>query len=84
MKRFKDAGAKPLEGFQLRYIYFLDPAWKSRLSVPVIPYSKIAEVGAAMYKGVRPIAKEASQDAPGVQPGEGGATPTPSLHSSTI
>lgn len=38
-------------GYQLRYIYFLDPKWKSRLTVPIIPFSKIDEIGAGMYKG---------------------------------
>lgn len=44
-------GAKPLDGYQLRYIYFLDPTWRARLTVPEIPFSQIREVGAAMYKG---------------------------------
>jgi hypothetical protein len=43
--------AKPLEGFQLRYIYFLNPAARERLSVPVLPFSKISDMGASMYKG---------------------------------
>lgn len=42
---------KPAAGFQLRYIYFLDPKCKERLTVPVIPFSKIDELGAGMYKG---------------------------------
>ena len=44
-------GAKPLKGFQLRYIYFIDPKWRKRLTVPEIPFSKIDEMGAGMYKG---------------------------------
>lgn len=47
----KKNGAKPLAGFQLRYIYFLDPKWRKRLTVPEIPFSKIDEMGAGMYKG---------------------------------
>lgn len=39
------------EGYQLRYIYFIDKTYRSRLRVPEIPYSKIFEVGAGMYKG---------------------------------
>lgn len=46
-----DLGARFLTGYQLRYIYFLDPKWKSRLIVPIIPFSKIDEIGAGMYKG---------------------------------
>ena len=44
-------GAKPIPGFQLRYIYFIDPKWRKRLTVPEIPFSKIDEMGAGMYKG---------------------------------
>lgn len=49
--QWKKKGAKPLDGFQLRYIYFLDPSAKERLTVPIIPFSKIAEVGATMFRG---------------------------------
>lgn len=45
--------ATVLEGYQLRYIYFIDKKWRDRLTVPEIPYSKIEEVGAGMYKGER-------------------------------
>lgn len=48
---WKKNGAKPLDGFQLRYIYFLNPAAKERLTIPVLPFSKIDEMGASMYKG---------------------------------
>ena len=44
-------GAKFIPGFQLRYIYFIDPKWRKRLTVPEIPFSKIDEMGAGMYKG---------------------------------
>lgn len=44
-------GATPIPGFQLRYIYFIDPSWRSRLTVPEIPFSRIDELGAGMYKG---------------------------------
>lgn len=50
----KRIGAWPLPGFQLRYIYFLDPSYRERLTVPELPYSAIDEAGARMYKGVRP------------------------------
>lgn len=43
--------AKPLKGFQLKYIYFLDTEYEKKLTVPVLPFSKIDEVGAGMYKG---------------------------------
>lgn len=40
-----------LKGYQLRYIYFIDKSYQSRLTVPIIPFSKIDEIGAGMYKG---------------------------------
>lgn len=55
---WKKNGAKPLEGFQLRYIYFLRQEMQEKLTVPVVPFSKIDEIGAGMYKGER-IAIEA-------------------------
>ena len=53
MRPFIEAGFKPLQGFQLRYIYFIDPAYRQRLTVPELPYSAIADAGARMYKGER-------------------------------
>lgn len=47
----KRIGAIPLPGFQLRYIYFLDPAYRERLTVPTLPFSEIERRGAKMYKG---------------------------------
>jgi len=44
-------GATILKGYQLRYIYFVDKSYRERLTVPEIPFSKIDEVGARMYKG---------------------------------
>ena len=41
--------AKRMSGYQLRYIYLIDKSCK--LTVPVIPFEKIDEVGAGMYKG---------------------------------
>lgn len=45
------AGAKVIQGYQLRYIYFIDKRWRNRLTVPELPYSAIDEAGAGMYKG---------------------------------
>jgi len=58
--QWKKRGAKPLEGFQLRYIYFLDPTAKHRLTVPILPFSRIDELGATMYRGKRTRAKQAT------------------------
>jgi hypothetical protein len=45
----KRQGAKALKGFQLRYIYLLNK--ECELMVPIIPFNKIDEIGAGMYKG---------------------------------
>lgn len=42
---------KPKKGFQLRYIYFVDKACRDKLTVPILPFEKIDEIGAGMYKG---------------------------------
>lgn len=42
-------GGQLCEGFMLRYIKILDPAY--HLTVPEIPFSEIAQKGAGMYKG---------------------------------
>lgn len=42
---------KIITGYQLRYIYFIDKSSKEKLTVPIIPFSKIDEMGAGMYKG---------------------------------
>ena len=80
MRPFIEAGFAPLAGYQLRYIYFLDATYRERLTVPIIPFSKIDEIGAGMYKGQkRQPANEATQSAAGFQPDKGGASPTRSL-----
>lgn len=49
MQKFKELGYKPISGFQLRYIYLIDKSCK--ITVPILPFSKIDELGAGMYKG---------------------------------
>jgi hypothetical protein len=46
--------------------------------VPVLPFSKIDEIGAGMYKGKPKRMKQANS---GDQPESGGAAPTHALHS---
>ena len=75
---WKRAGAKPLPGFQLKYIKFVDQTWRSKLSVKTLPFSAIKEAGAAMYKGLC-VGSETS-DTSVVQTEKGGATPTSALH----
>lgn len=45
-----------LSGFQLRYIYLIDKSCK--ITVPIIPFSKIDELGAGMYLGKKISIKE--------------------------
>ena len=72
---FEIVGAARLKGYQLRYIYFVDPSCRSLLTVPEIPFDKIKEVGASMYRGV-PANEKGSPQSNG---GNGGALPTRSL-----
>ena len=70
--------AVPLEGFQLRYIYFLNPQARERLAVPILPFSKIEEMGAGMYRGEKVTrGKEQASECPSDL---GGAIPTSTLH----
>lgn len=45
----KDHNWERLKGNMLRYIYLIDKSCK--ITVPILPFSKIDEVGAGMYKG---------------------------------
>ena len=44
---------KRLDGYMLRYIYFIDKKCIKDLNCEIIPFSKIKEMGAGMYKGVK-------------------------------
>jgi hypothetical protein len=79
MRPYQEAGFKPLDGFQLRYLYFLDPTAKDRLTVPILPYSAIVEAGASMYKGIKKCVSGVDSDTAPDQGEEGGATPTETL-----
>ena len=76
------AGAKPIKGFQLRYLYFLNPSARQRLTVAVLPFSEIERRGAGMYLGKPRRAGSDTLDTAGHQPAKGGSLPTPALHSS--
>lgn len=80
MRPFIEAGARPIPGYQLRYLYFLDPTARERLTVPILPYSEIERVGAGMYRG-QPVSRAGSvvSDAAADHAAEGGANPTPAL-----
>jgi hypothetical protein len=68
-----------LDGYQLRYVYFLNPKAKERLTVPIIPFSKIDEMGASMYKGIS--IKRGTKAISSDQLESGGAIPTATLQS---
>ena len=55
----KDNGGVKLEGFQIRYIYLIDKTCK--ITVPILPFSKIDEMGAGMYKGNKVTLAERQQ-----------------------
>lgn len=74
-KRF---GGKVLPGFMFRYVYLIDKT--AKLAVEVIPYSKIAEIGGKMYKGISSCVGSVDSDTSPVQGEEGGANPTLTLH----
>lgn len=51
MRAVRNAGGAPLPGYQLRYVFFLDPSARACLTVPILPYTAIATAGARMYLG---------------------------------
>ena len=78
----KENGAKFIPGFQLRYIYLIDKSCK--ISVPVIPFSKIDEMGAGMYKGEKITLAERQQHAAVHHKGDGQATGLDGAFDSTM
>ena len=83
MQWFVNNGATRLKGYQLRYIYFLDPTARERLTVPILPFSEIDRQGAGMYKG-KPRVRSVDSDTSGDQPEMGGANPTRTLHTNKV
>lgn len=76
---FKRNGAKPLDGYQIRYIYFIDKTYKDKLTVPIIPYSKLDEL--TFPEGVRhkehlKCASSSAVERPVIQQESGGSIPT--------
>lgn len=77
MRPLIEAGARPLPGFQVRYVAFIDAAWRDRLTVPALDYGVLAEMGARMYRG-------RSVDSGTAAPAAGeGANPIRPLHAHT-
>lgn len=60
-KYVEQFGGEILEGKMFRYIYFIDKTYRDRLTVPIIPFSKIDEMGAGMYKGEKVTQAERHQ-----------------------
>jgi hypothetical protein len=46
-------------GKQLKYVYLIDKSCK--ITVPILPFSKIDELGAGMYKGKKVTLQERQQ-----------------------
>jgi len=44
-------GGEAVSGYSFRYIYFIDKSYIDKLTVPVLPFSIIDELGGRMYKG---------------------------------
>ena len=76
-KQFAKLGVKILVGFQLRYIYLIDKSCK--ITVPILPFSKIKEIGASMYLGKK-CDVGVKRSTASFQDVGGGAIPTTSLH----
>lgn len=73
-----------LAGVGLRYIKFLDPTWRDRLTVPVIPFSELDRRGLRMYRGrAIPSVRGDTGDTAGHHPDEGGSIPTRTLQDET-
>lgn len=68
-----------LNGYQLRYIYFIDKEYKGKLTVPILPFGKIKEMKAGMYKGVKTCPDSVNSNTSDFQSENGGATPTSGL-----
>ena len=68
---------KPTIGYQMRYVYFINKDAQKRLNVPIIPFTKIIDIGASMYKGqkIMRIKKQELEDHSNLE----GATPINTL-----
>lgn len=72
VKPLFEAGAKWLPGFQLRYIYLIDKS--CRINTAILPFSKIDELNAGMYRGEKITIAERQQYAAVAHTGERRAT----------
>lgn len=67
-KYVRAVNGKILKGYQLRYIYLIDKTCK--ITVPILPFSKIDELGAGMYKGEKITLAERRKNAAVAHTGE--------------
>ena len=72
----KEQGYKPIEGFQMKYIYCIDKTLLSKYNW--VPFNKIPD-NIKMYKGIK--RSELESKASSFQLEESGAIPTAALHS---
>ncbi len=79
---FLKAGGKLMDGFQLRYIYLIDKSCK--ITVPILPFSKIDEMGAGMYKGKKITVESRKPQAGLPHKGEGQSIQIAGAFDSTI
>lgn len=79
-KEWRDNWVK-LAGYQLRYIYFLHKEEINNLTVPIIPFDKIKEMGASMYKGKKTCPIGVTGNTSDSQSADGGSNPTVGLNS---
>ena len=71
-----------LNGHMMRYIYFLNKEARHRLTVTILPFSKIDEMGAGMYKGEKITrTKDQELECPSSL---GGETPTRALQTEGV
>lgn len=75
-------GSKKVAGFQLRYIYLIDK--KCKITVPILPFSKIDEMGAGMYKGKKVSLQDRKIQAALPHKGEGQSFQTEGAFDSTV
>lgn len=79
-KEWRDNWVK-LAGYQLRYIYFLHKEEINNLTVPIIPFDRIKEMGASMYKGKKTCPIGVTGNTSDSQSEDGGSNPTVGLNS---
>ena len=75
-------GVKVTDKNNQQIVYFINKDAQKRLNVPIIPFTKIIDIGASMYKGqkIMRIKKQELEDHSNL----GGAIPTDTLQLSEL